>query len=91
MQKKLDEQRGKIFKIDEQIIQLLTERQQVVTEIGRLKRTLQQSILQPDIWEDMCHFRQQLGVAKGISADMIGDIYEIIHRYSVITQSQENL
>jgi chorismate mutase len=91
MQKKLDEQRGKIFKIDEQIIQLLSQRQSVASEIGRLKHHLQQPFLQPDIWADMCHFRQQLGVAKGISPDMITDIYEIIHKYSIIAQSQNNL
>lgn len=86
MSKELELLRAKLQSVDEQLVVLLAERSVISREIGRLKIEQGVSIKQPDVWEEMCLKRQMWADHYKVDRQIIHDIFETIHEYSIKEQ-----
>jgi len=83
--------RNTIDEVDEQIMQLLMQRMQISTEIGRLKKRSNISILQPERWQKMLQERIDSGQEKDLPAQFIQRLYQGIHEESIRRQELADL
>jgi len=83
---KLREYRRHIDIIDEQLLELLAERMQVVRKIGDLKRRQNISLLQPDRWNQVFERALDFGRKNRLSEDFIKALFTAIHEESLWQQ-----
>lgn len=86
-QGKLDELRSEIDKIDAELIQILTNRMQLVDEIGNYKKDNNITILQLKRWSNIVKDRLARGVRSGINKDFLQKLLEIVHTESIRRQT----
>ncbi len=82
----LDDLRMKIDDIDNQIIELLSERMKVSTDIGKFKKENNITILQSNRYSAIIKDRTRNATSKGLDAGFVGRIFETIHEASVLNQ-----
>lgn len=85
---KLDDLRAKINEIDNQIVDILGDRMDVVKAIGKYKRDNNITILQPNRWNEILKTRLEQGNNKGLSTEMLTEIFQSIHNESINKQTQ---
>lgn len=83
----LDELRDKIDNIDESIILSLSERFQLIDEIGLYKKENNMTILQVERWFEILKSRKDIGLKNGIRKEFIEDLLKQIHKESVYRQN----
>jgi len=86
-QGKLDELRSEIDKIDAELIQILTNRMQLVDEIGNYKKDNNITILQLKRWSNIVKDRLARGVRSGINKDFLQKLLELVHTESIRRQT----
>ena len=79
----LEELRGKIDWLDDQFLELIEQRMQVVETIGEYKKRNNISILQNKRWEDIIYKNIEKGAKKGLSRDFINRAFKAIHQESI--------
>ncbi len=84
----LETLRNKIDTIDEEILEKLFDRMTQVEMIGEFKKKNNITILQPERWNEIIHTRINSAKRKGLSADLIFRIIELIHQESIRKQTQ---
>jgi chorismate mutase len=84
----LETLRNKIDSIDQQMLELLTQRMNVVEEIGKYKSENQVTILQLRRWEKIMSTRIKLGKKLGLSEDFVKKILQIVHKESIQRQTE---
>lgn len=87
--KKLQKLRNEINILDKQLIELLSERMDVVENIGRVKKEGNVAILQRTRWREVIKKMTDLGADNDLSKDFVEKIYKAIHQESI--QHQENI
>lgn len=85
---KLASLRENIDKIDDQIIQKIAERMQVVQKIGEYKRDNGVTILQVNRWEQIMHKRSAFASALKLDLNFTGKLLELIHGESIRKQTE---
>ena len=80
--------RKSIDRIDSKIVKLLSERTDLVKEIAISKLEYELTIFQLNRWFEILTTRKNLAKKLSVDPKMISDIYEMIHKYSILTQSQ---
>lgn len=85
----LDILRTCIDRIDDQLIQQLGVRATLSQKIGMYKKQNHLSAIQNKRWEELLKRNQNLGVHRGLSAEYIAEIFEIVHRKSVALQEKQ--
>jgi chorismate mutase len=80
--------RRQIDAIDEQIVNLLGSRLDVVNEIGQIKRAAHIPILQMDRWREVQTARLAQAEALGIDKDLIQRLYQFVHVASLQVQEK---
>lgn len=83
----LDDLRAKIDRVDDEIIDILAHRMDVVKEIGRYKRDNQVTIFQPSRWDDILKRNTDRGNKKGLSEKFINKLLEAVHQESITQQT----
>ncbi|MGA7878115.1 MAG: bifunctional 3-deoxy-7-phosphoheptulonate synthase/chorismate mutase type II [Desulfoferrobacter sp.] len=83
--------RSTIDELDEQIMQLLMQRMMISTEIGRLKKQSNISILQPERWQKMLQERLEAAKGKGLDGRFVLRLYQYIHEESIRRQELADL
>jgi len=78
--------RDKIDGIDREILMLLVKRQVVSFDIGKIKKEQGIKPLDTERWRKVLECRVQLAREIGLDAEMVEEIYEIIHKYSLKVQ-----
>lgn len=78
--------RSTIDELDEQIMQLIVQRMKISTEIGRLKKRNDISILQPERWKKMLQERLESAQEKGLDERFVLRLYQSIHEESIRRQ-----
>lgn len=81
--KELEDYRKQIDKIDQQILQTLSKRFEVVAKIGKLKKKLGLPVLDIKRWKKVQQSREQAGKKLGLPEKLIKNIYKAIHKYSL--------
>jgi chorismate mutase len=80
MNKSLNELRNEINTIDEELVQILAKRLEIVREIGKIKKEINVDPLDEKRWQEV--LKQVFETAKkhAISQDLVKKIYEVIHK-----------
>jgi chorismate mutase len=84
----LEELRERIDTIDEKILMMISERMNIVREIGQYKRDNNITILQVERWKDILRTRLQSGEIKELGDDFIFRLYGLIHEESIRQQTE---
>jgi chorismate mutase len=84
---KLADLRTNIDKIDDQIIQKIAERMQIVQKIGEYKRDNGVTILQVNRWDQIMNKRSAFASALKLDLNFTGKLLELIHSESIRKQT----
>ena len=79
--------RESIDKVDMKLIKVIGERTKLVQEIGRFKKENSVTILQIERWVEILKTRQEMGVSCDLENQMISELFELIHKHSILTQT----
>lgn len=85
---KLAELRTQIDKLDDQIIQKMAERMQIVEKIGEFKRDNGVTILQVSRWDEIINKRSSFAQALKLDLNFTARLLELIHGESIRKQTQ---
>ncbi|MFI5377920.1 MAG: chorismate mutase [Tepidisphaerales bacterium] len=80
--------RHTVDEVDENIIGLLARRMEIVRAMGELKRRHHVSTLQPGRWQEILDSRADAAGKKGLSADFVSQVYQIIHEEAIRLQEE---
>lgn len=83
MKNLLDEYREQIDEIDNQLIEMLGKRTEVVRKIGVFKRENNIDIVNEERWKRVIDSRKALARKYGLSENFITDMFNMIHDESV--------
>lgn len=79
--------RESIDKVDMKLIEVIGERTKLVKEIGRFKKENSVTILQIERWFEILKTRQEMGVSCDLENQMVSELFELIHKHSILTQT----
>lgn len=83
----LQSYRHQIDTIDEEIIYLLSRRFQIVKEVWDVKKEIWAEPLQPLRWQELLDNLHKEWEEKGVSKELITDIWNRIHEESLTIES----
>lgn len=84
----LNELRSQIDVMDNQIIEVLAQRMNIVRTIGKYKKTNKNTAVQISRWDEIVHQSVEKGLQKGLSEEFIIQLYKAIHQESINTQTK---
>lgn len=79
--------RKKIDTIDNQLINTIGKRTELVKEIGKFKKQNGVTILQIQRWFEIIKTRQDWASTKEIDKSMISELFELVHKHSILLQT----
>lgn len=82
----LQQLRGEIDEVDNQMMNLLAQRMRLCREIGEYKKKDNMTVLQPHRYEDMLRRRREEAERCGLSAEAVAHIFELVHEESIRQQ-----
>lgn len=85
---KLEELRGKIDKIDHELLDMMADRMSVAEQIGHYKKQNNITILQTSRWDEIVRTRLEEGQEKNLTREFVLKLFEIIHQESIQHQSR---
>ena len=77
-----------IDNLDKQMVEFLHSRTNLVKNIADFKLKNNITIFQLERWYEILKLRKQQANKLGIDDKMVTDIFEVIHKYSIITQTE---
>jgi chorismate mutase len=77
-----------VDEIDENLIELLARRMQVVQSMGELKRVHKVSTLQPNRWQEILLSRAIAAAKHGLSEECVTQVYQLIHEEAIRLQEE---
>ena len=80
--------RNNIDLLDIQIIELLNDRKKIVEIIANFKNKNKLTIFQIERWFEILKSRKKSARELDLDTQMIAEIYELIHKYSILTQTK---
>ena len=80
--------RNQIDNFDTQIISLLNNRKQVVEKIATFKNENRLTIFQIERWFEILNTRKENASLLGLDEQMVEELFALIHKYSILTQTQ---
>ena len=83
----LNKLRLEIDSIDKKLVDIVGQRTEIVREIGRYKKENAVTILQIERWFEILKSRKDWGEGSNLDPQMIGELFELIHKHSVLTQT----
>jgi chorismate mutase len=84
---KLEELRSEIDKLDEELIDILRRRMNIVEEIGKYKKENNITILQLKRWSRVIRSRVDTGVRLGLTREFLLKLLEALHEESIQRQT----
>lgn len=80
--------RDQIDILDKEIVLLLNNRKEIVEKIANFKQKNQLTIFQIERWMEILKTRKKDANKIGLDSKMIVEIFELIHKYSILTQTR---
>ena len=80
--------RNQIDKFDKNIIELLNSRKDIVKQIADFKNKNKLTIFQTERWFEILSTRKENAKLLGLDEEMVEEIFALIHKYSILTQTQ---
>ena len=84
----LEQYRGQIDSIDDQMLELLAERLRLVGKIGEYKKENNVTIFQLHRWNKIIQTRSKTGKELGLSRDFVLKLLQLIHKQSIQIQTE---
>jgi chorismate mutase len=84
----LESLREKIDSLDNQLLDLLSQRMDIVKKIGEYKLKNNVAIMQLRRWESMIKSRVEVGNAMGLDEDYVKDLLRLVHKESIRKQAE---
>ncbi len=84
----LEDLREQIDKIDDELLQQLSARMELVDRIGTYKRENDVTILQVDRWKEILEKRLSMGEAMGLDQDTVKKFLDFLHTSSIQRQNR---
>ena len=78
----LDDLRKNIDNIDEQLVELIAKRIEIVKKIGEFKKQNNLPVLDKNRFEKVLEKVEKKAIQQGLSQDFVKELYEVIHKYS---------
>ena len=78
----LDNLRKNIDKLDEQIVELLAKRIEIVKKIGEFKKQNNLPIVDKNRFDKVLERVEKKAIQRGLSPNFVKELYEVIHKYS---------
>lgn len=85
----LDKFRQKVDLVDSQLIELMSDRFQVIKQIGEYKKEQNLAVYQPNRWQGVMESRIKSGVSKGMTEKFMKNLLFAIHEESVKIQEAQ--
>lgn len=82
---KLEDLRSKIDTLDKELLDILSNRQRIVTEIGEFKKENNVSVFQLERWQEIINTRPEW--AKEMDVDYVKALFQLIHDQSIKVQT----
>jgi chorismate mutase len=82
----LETLREKIDSIDQQLLELLWQRMELVKRIGEYKKDNNVAIIQLRRWEEMINSRVDFGKSLGLDPDYVKNLLRLVHKESIRKQ-----
>ena len=89
--KNIDELRNSINYVDDQIIDLLSYRMGIATDIATFKQKNNMTIFQESRWNELLAKYAQKANEKGLNSNFISQLFHTIHQESIDIQSKKIL
>ena len=83
----LEDLRHDIDELDEDLILMLAKRMDIVKKIGQYKKENNITIYQSSRWNEIVNDRVRRSASKGLSEDVIKEIFQMIHKESIRHQT----
>ena len=83
----LEDLRFKVDQRDNELLQILKERMELVKSIGQYKKKNNMTILQPDRWEKVLHKSVTKGKQKDLNPAFVSKLFTAIHQESINKQT----
>ena len=80
--------RNQIDDFDTKIIELLNNRNQIVEHIANFKNENKLTIFQIERWFEILNTRKENANLLGVDEQMVEEIFALIHKYSILTQTK---
>jgi chorismate mutase len=80
--------RNQIDLLDHQIIELLNDRKKIVEIIANFKNKNKLTIFQIERWFEILKSRKSSAHTLKLDSQMVAEIFELIHKYSILTQTK---
>ena len=80
--------RNQIDVLDHNIIKILENRKEIVKEIAMLKDKNSLTIFQLERWFEILSTRKESAKSLDLDDHMVTEIFEVIHKYSILTQTK---
>ena len=77
-----------IDKVDEELLQTLSKRMEIVEKIGEYKRDNNITILQLKRWNEIISTRPDFAKMLGLTEGFAKKLYELIHKESIQRQTE---
>ena len=74
--------------LDQQIIELLNDRKKIVETIAHFKNQNKLTIFQIERWFEIIQSRKSIANNLKLDNQMVAEIFELIHKYSILTQTK---
>lgn len=81
--------RNELEHLDKQLLQLLAARMHLSRCIAPLKQQAGMETLQPEVWQEQLNARLAEAEHYQLDKEFIRDLFNLIHKQSVITQLNE--
>ena len=85
---KLEEFRSDIDKIDEQLIDLMAKRMELVKHIGAYKKENKVTVFQLERWKAILERTNHMGAPLGLNENFINGLFNVIHDESIRQQTE---
>ncbi len=85
---KLEMYRHQIDSIDTQMLELLSQRMDIISEIGKYKKKENITIFQLRRWENIIKTRTKTGQSLNLNKDFIIELLQLVHKESISKQNK---
>ena len=88
LQRELQRQRARIDIVDENILDVLSDRMRIVEELGALKKDNNMTVLQQARWEQIQQLVRDGAAARGLDLQFVEELFRLIHQAAIDNQSR---
>jgi 3-deoxy-7-phosphoheptulonate synthase len=88
LEDQLDSMRAQIDSLDKYLLEILSQRMDLVREIGLYKLINNLAIVQPSRWNEIIETRKEMCERKNLTNKFVAELFHVIHKESIHHQTE---